>query len=216
MANQSLARLELIKDKSFLNISDASLDDELSMLLIAWTDWVEAYTGRQLVKAAITGEKHNGDGTKILTLDEYPFALADVSSVTIWDGSAHTAELTTQMEVVDDNTLIYPKLGASDPTYSNWPEHTDYNIRVTYSPGYDNSDWDSEAITTNFGVPADLEYAVAKLAALAWLEGRGSNEGRLGKSGILIGPQQIEIERFLKGLPPEIIDILKSYNKGGF
>lgn len=63
----------------------------------------------------------------------------------------------------------------------------------------------------SFAVPADLEQAVATIAAMLWLETRESGEGRLGKTGQVAADLVVTYERFEKGIPPEAMMILKQY-----
>ena len=67
------------------------------------------------------------------------------------------------------------------------------------------------ATNTLWAVPRDLEYALAKLAALTWLEGRGG-DGRLGVTSKTIDVAgNLSYEKFIIGISPDIKLILDQY-----
>jgi len=216
MALESLARLSVLKGKLLLNESEATFDNDLKLLLASATEAVERFCGRTLVRTTHTDERHTGDGTKELFPLEYP--ITTLTTVKIWATDSETFETETAdyYELVDERMIYYPKLGESDNSeYSCWPDGTPNNIKLTYVAGYDNTDWDSVLITDDFDVPADLEYAVAKIAALAWQEAVVS-EGRLGLSSVSIGGESMEIVRLEKGIPPDVLKVLMGYRRPSY
>jgi len=205
--------LSVVASNSFLKISGSAYDNDLKLLIEAASTEVESFCDRQLISAAITDELHTGRGTRVLFPLQWP--VTTLSSVSIWDGDAYTSESTAYVTILDEKGLYYPAIDQIDnATYSNWGD-TVNGIKITYTAGYDTTNWDTDAITTSFGVPNDLEWAVAMIAALKWLEGRAS-EGRMGKSGINVGEQTILIERFKKDYSPQVNNILRRYSRKGF
>lgn len=83
------------------------------------------------------------------------------------------------------------------------------NITNAFVDGTITASWSAASIADSlFDVPRDLEYAVAKLAALAWLEGKGG-DGRLGTGYKQIN--SIGSEGFIKGIPDEVKMVLDAY-----
>jgi len=147
----ALARLGLLK--AFLNLSGSVYDEALKAFLIGATAQAEAYTGRHLESATVSNEKHVGTGSRKLYPREYP--VTSLTSMTIWDGSAYTAETASYAEIIDGLTLYYPALDQeSNATYGAWPsglrgsgdEDDHYNIRLTYVAGYTTTGWASETV----------------------------------------------------------------------
>ena len=91
------------------------------------------------------------------------------------------------------------------------------NLKVTYQPGYDTSDWDTDAITTTFGdVPNDLEMAVVVIATKSYLDSK-KGDGRIGISSKSRGAESVSFvnEVFQRGLPDEAQEILDHYVMAG-
>lgn len=209
----ALARLSLLKSDALLDIDAATWDSELKALLAAATEQVHQSTDRILESTTHTDERHTGDSTNILYPKQYP--VTTLSSVSIWDTSTDTfvSESTAYFDVIDQAYLYYPKLGQeNNATYSLYPA-TPNGIKITYIAGYSTTSWATALITASFGVPADLEYVVALMAALKWLEGRGSSEARLGlKRMILNDGQEIIPDR----AQDAIEQILSTYRRPNF
>lgn len=72
--------------------------------------------------------------------------------------------------------------------------------------------WDTDTLAaTNFGVPADLEQAVARMAMLFWLEGKGG-DARIGVSSKTVDiAGAITYDKFLGKLPPDLIIVFNAY-----
>lgn len=214
-----LARLNVVKTQPLLGLAEATTtyDNALKFEIKAATRFVERLCDRQLVRATITDERYSGENEQELELREWP--VSSITSISIWDSSTETwdAVTSTHYEVIDQRRVLYPTFGKeSDAEYGSWPKGREYNIKATYVAGYDTTNWDNEdtgGVEDDFGVPTDLELAVAKLAVLQWFEGRGSKEGRLGKSGIDMGEQNLVIQRFQRGVPPEIMILLEQYRR---
>ena len=71
----------------------------------------------------------------------------------------------------------------------------------------------SFGITTpsGFDVPEDLEYAIAKLAALSLKDGTHEGAGRLGLNAIGFGEVSLKLDRGKDGLPDEIKWVFLNY-----
>ncbi|HSW65412.1 MAG TPA: hypothetical protein VLH56_19200 [Dissulfurispiraceae bacterium] len=214
----ALARLSLLKSKAFLNISAATYDTELEIILTAASKQVERYCDRTLELTTITDERHTGDLTKRLCPNQWP--INTISSVSFYYSDVWNAESTAYFEVIDDTMIYYPKLGQeSNSYYGAWPNQP-YAIKLTYSAGYATyigsgstyEDWSDMSLTDDFPVPEDLEYAVATIASLLWFAGRES-EGRLGKSRLIIGDQELILE---KDWPKEVKYVLSAYQRPRF
>lgn len=208
----ALARLTLLKDNLLLNEPTDGFDDSLKAALEVATAQAETFTNRTLEKTVYTDEFYTGDGEKVLYLLQWPVtALTDVK---IWDGTdSFDSETSTYYELINERYIYYPKLGQdANATYGAWPSGTLNNLKITYTAGYDTAGWDTKAITVAFPIPEDLEYAVAKMAALLWLEGKQS-EARLGVQSLSRGAESVTIERFVKGIPPEVKDVLMHYRR---
>jgi uncharacterized phiE125 gp8 family phage protein len=211
----ALARLSQLKSDLLLNESASTYDDALKALLTAASTFANKYCHRILESATYTDERYTGDGTKYLYPEQYP--VTTFTSAKIWDGTTETyvAETASYFEVLDQRKIKYPKLESeSDSEYTYWPTTAD-GIKLTYVAGYSTTSWDTAAITASFGVPADLEYAVAYLAALWWMESKQS-AGRLGITGINVGAESLVIERYEKGVPPVVAQTLNRYKKPGY
>ena len=215
----ALARLKLLKNASLLNETGSGNDAPMKQLLIVASKLVENFCSRSFESATIADEVHIGDNDRELFLNHYP--VSSVTSVKIWDGDgSFDAENSSYWELMESRYIRYPKLGQEgNASYGAWP--CDREIRITYVIGYATTHWDTADVPLGagqtFAVPADLEYAVAKIAAFMWLEGRGSNESRIGKSGITVGNQSIELESILRSLDdPDVRTILKEYKRSKF
>lgn len=214
----SLARLSLIKSAGFLNITGNDSDALLKELLAAATDFTENWCKRQLVSATVTDEMHKGSGRKEMFLEEWP--VTTLTSVSFWSGTANAfaSESTAYFSIIESMSLYYPALGQeSNASYGAFPISDAYNVKVTYVAGYDNTDWDTDALAdTDFAVPQDLEYGVAMIAALMFLEGRGSTQGRLGITGMEVGDMVTKFVKMEKGLTPVAEQMLMNYKRPAF
>jgi len=214
----ALGRLSVMKDDLLLNEPETTYDDSFKLLLEAATVEVNEYCNRRLESSTITDEYYSGDDRTLLYLNEEP--VTALSAVSIWDTGTETyvSESTSYMQLLKDERGIsfhvrYPKLGQEDDAeYGAWPIG-DENIKVTYIAGYITTSWDTLAMTASFGVPADLEWAVCTMAVLKWLEGKGASGGggRLGVKGVEVTGQEFLIQRFNKGMTPEVKTVLDGY-----
>lgn len=208
----ALARLSLLKSDAFLGISDTNSDNVLKALLAAATAAASSFTSRALESASYTDQLHQGTGTAYLWTREWP--VSTLTAVKIWDGTAYTAESSTYYELLDSRYIHYPKLTQQDnASYSAFPCGRD-TVALTYTAGYVVTNWDTEAITTDFsdsgGVPQDLEYAIAALAAYQY-----RRKGSTGIQSESYGPASVsyadqgDISR--TGIPNEIKAMLLPY-----
>lgn len=214
----ALARLSLLKSGGLLGIGNTDFDNVLKALLMSATKIAETYTGRQLESATVT-EYHTGDGGSRLYPRQYP--ITSVTSVSFWDGTdSYDAETSTYYTLVDSRYIQYPALGqSSSATFGNWTSTYENGIELVYVAGYVTTDWDTEAITTDFntspGVPADLEMAVARIAAIMWKDGTDSGESRLGVNTMTRPGGDMITETFERGIPRDVRLILDQYRRLG-
>jgi|GEM_PF-1328334 len=213
----ALARLELLKSKNYLKMTDGTLDSELKALLLEATARVEQETGRVLESTTHTDERHTGRDTNELYPHQWP--VTALGSVYIWNTTSETfvSESTAYFDVItppgDRSYIYYPKLGQDDNSeYTEYPT-TPNGIKITYTAGYVTTAWATAEITASFDVPADLERATAMLAMLAWLEGKGAGQARMGMKRTVIGEQQIIVDRPASGLVAEVEAILSCYRR---
>lgn len=77
--------------------------------------------------------------------------------------------------------------------------------------------WDTDTLAaTNFGVPDDLEQAVARIAMLFWLDGKGG-DARLGMSSKTVDiAGTVTYDKFLGQLPPDLITVFNAYKAARF
>jgi hypothetical protein len=218
----ALARLALLKSPAFLNISATTWDTELELLLASASKTVENYCDRHLELVSISEERHTGRTplTKRLVVNEWP--IQSITSVQFYYSDVWNSESTAYFEVIDECMIYYPKLGQeSSSYYGAWPNQP-YAIKISYTAGYATYigsgsaylDWTDMTLTDAFPVPKDLEYAVCSIAALMWLEGRGSSEGKRGKNSIVIGSgRDAQQLLYITGWPDEVNKILTAYQR---
>ena len=207
----ALARLKVLKSKPLLNISTETVDSELKLLLAATSSYVHSFCARVLESASYSDEYYSGDGSHTLYLTQWP--VTAVTTVKIWDGTdSYDTETATYYTLVDSRYLYYPAIGQeSNSTYSKWPDKRN-NIKITYTAGYATTSWATAAITDAFGVPADLEMAVARLTMLRWMDGLG-NEGRIGLQSLNPSGERETAQKFLTEMPYDIKMVLNSYRR---
>lgn len=205
---QSLARLSLLKSKLYLDMTSATkgddYDDVLKAVLVSVTGAVNNWLGRNL---CLETHEHiyNGAGTDKLFLRNVPIVMVD--SVKIWDGTEWDTQTATWYEI-EDEYLYYPAHGVTDSDYGEWPEGTN-NILVKYTAGYPCANFDNVVISDVWHVPADLEDAVCKIAALKWKE-----KDRLGiLSGSRAG-DSTSYEKYVQGWPADVLAVLHQYRRG--
>ncbi len=215
----SLARLSLLKSGVYLSLTGTGADNDLKNLLTAVSEQVETFCNRVLISTTHTDEFQTrlDFSPNILYPQEYP--VTSITSLEFWDTAtdAYVAETSTYYLLVtkkDSSYIQYPKLGqTANATFSQFPTGLN-EIQMTYVAGYLNTDWDTEAITASFGVPADLEKAVCQICQLAWSDGKGSGMGRLGITSINQGAEGLTKEMFQSGsFPDHIQTVLNKYRK---
>ena len=219
----ALARLSMLKSGSFLNESADTFDNDYKSLLEAASNWVARYCGRwdeennvnAFENNTYANERHTGDDTNKLFLNHLP--INSVAEVRLWDGvDSFDVESSDYYEVINKTYIYYPKLGeSSGATWANWKSTYANGIKVTYNAGYIVDGWSAKAITDEFGVPQDLEYAVASIAHVMRKLGAKSG-GRRGVSSMTVGPDAMAIEKFVQGLPEDALLILKNYKLVNF
>ena len=209
----ALARLKYLKSAALLNESSTEFDEVLKRLLAAETGFACKYTMRALEGATYTAEEYTGDGSNDLWPRQYP--VTAIGSVKLWDGNAWATLDATHYSVVDGRPIFYPiRTKEADAEYSHWPEPDcgKPNIQLTYTAGYDTTNWAAAAITDAFAVPAELEHAVATLAALRWMDSR-ADQGRLGIASMSKSVETIQVEKYERGVPLDVKLVLDEYRR---
>ncbi len=208
----SLARLSLLKSKAFLLITSTDIDDELIRLLEGTTDLVNQLTSRQLVRTQYTWERYTGDNSDTLYLRQWPVSV--VVTIKVWDGTDSFDVLDeTHYEVIDERYVQYPKLGQrTNAIYSGWLSSYKNGIQVTYMAGYNTTGSEVLNMLDSFPVPSALEYAVTKLAALAWTLGKKGGS-RLGLLSLAHGGTSIAVDKYEQGIPKDVMDVIMSYTR---
>ena len=136
--------IELSEFKAYLWITDTSQDTLLEILLNSANDFVESYIGRQIAEATYT-EYKDGDGQRIILLDNYP-----VNTITSFQVNKWTIE-TPEFEDIDANSYkLSPKIWQLFLTF--YKRRGFQNYKIVYNAWYD-------------PIPWDLKLATLKLAA---------------------------------------------------
>ncbi len=202
----ALGRLSVLKD--YLNIGNTNNDNTLKVYLKAATSVASNYTNRDYLEKPAAAIDEFYSPTDVLNSRLYlrNKPLNTVSAVVENYGktggndtiAAGDYELFSDLGVIrfDDSTLTPGFL----------------NVKVNYQPGYDTSDWDTDAVTATFGnVPEDLEFAVVRIAAKMWLDSK-KGDGRAGVKGKSRGQERINFsEMFADDFPKEAELILDGY-----
>jgi hypothetical protein len=210
-----LARLSVLKSPALLKITGTEDDNTLKLLISAATAEAQSpvHCARTLLSTVYVDELYRGDCSRELWPVNVP--VTAVTVLKIWDGSAFTALDPTHYSIVDGTYVLYPtREAAGSATYSGFPKDCEDNIKLSYTAGYDSTGWDTKSVTDSFGVPADLEYAVCVMAALRHLDSFGG-QARLGISSQTRGAEGFTTDRYERGLPPDVLEILAAYRRRG-
>ena len=220
-APESLARLNLLKSEAFLTLGAATYDDELKVLLACATMALETAIGRTLEQELHTDEEYSGTGGRKLYLKNWPVWAAGLS-VKLDDQTVGA----TLYRLVDERYLLYlsgstwettvTDVYIDEPYLYGWRKGLN-NLKVTYTSGYDLSNcWTCPAVepipaSYVWEVPRDVEYAVAEIAAIAWLKGVGKGRGRLGLTAMTRGVEGQGIVRYIDGFPDMAKAVIQEY-----
>jgi hypothetical protein len=198
----ALARLSLLKSQALLNESVTKYDQAFAALLVSASLVAHRFTARKLESGSYQ-EYYTGKNALKLYLNEYP--VLAVNEVKLWDGvDSYDVENAAYYQLIDKRYLQYPRLGQeSTATWSYWKACYLNGIWVSYIAGYITNNWNSAGLAQDFGVPYDLEYAVAKLAALMWKDGMVGGP-RLGVTTLAVGGESMGVEKYLTSLPHDI------------
>ena len=204
------ARLTLLKSAELLNDSTTDNDTIYKLALAQASDMADRVTGRLLERATYTNERYTGTGNDRLYLKNWP--VSALTAVKFWDeGSAtYVTETSTYYELIDERWIMYPADGQdSASTYGNFPRGK--RIKITYSAGYLTTSWADMLLTSTFGFPEDLEFAVAKLAAHLYLR-----KGIAGVAAESYGPSSVTYALQAKDIPDEVMNTLLGYQRVTF
>ncbi len=203
----ALARLSVLKD--YLNISSSSKDNTLKLQLKSATTIASNYTRRKYLEKPGSAIVEYYTPTDILNSRLY-LRNKPINSITsIIENYAKTGGDDT---ISSDDYDVFSSEGVVRFDGAN-PTVGFLNLKVTYHPGYDTSDWDTDAITTTFGdVPNDLEMVVIMIAAKLYLDSK-QGDGRVGITSKSRGGESIGFTNtaFEKGIPNEAAMILNHY-----
>lgn len=172
----ALARLSVLKD--YLKINDTSKDDTLKLLLGVATQMASKYTRRDYLEKPAAAIDEFYSPTQVLNSRLY---LRNKPLNTITSIIENYGKTGGDDTISSDDYEVFSSDGVvrfddASPTVGF------LNLKVTYQPGYDTSDWDTDAITVTFGnVPNDLEYAVTVIASKLFQDSK-QGEGRAGLS----------------------------------
>jgi len=169
----ALARLSVLKDH--LKISGAGNDDTLKLRIKMATELAQTITNRTQLERPSSAQAEFYSPSDILT-DRLYLRNKDIVSV---------SEVLEQFDIDGGDRVI----ASGDYTVFNDEGYIRFNkdstdpglgrMKITYTAGFDTTGWDTDAITTTFGVPEDLEYAVVVLSSKIWMDSKGG-DGRLG------------------------------------
>lgn len=202
----ALARLSVLKD--YLNISSTSNDNTLKLLLGAATTIAANYTNRDYLEKPGSAIDEFYSPTNVLNSRLYlrNKPLNSVSAVVENYGKTGGDDT-----ISSDDYDVFSSEGVIRFDGAN-PTPGFLNLKVNYQPGYDTSDWATDAITVTFGnVPNDLEYAVMRIAAKIYLDSK-KGEGRGGVTSKSRGAESIGFTtEFSQDLPKESMLVLDGY-----
>ena len=138
-STSSFTDLATVKPALGLAADDSTEDAKLTRLIVGISEAMRNYMGVNVLELAHVDELHNGQGTNILLLKEYPVLAASGVVVKVDD-----VVVTGTNYVVDNDTAIIQRKSGS-----NFPDGVG-NLKVTYVSG------------TADGVPQDLNLACVK------------------------------------------------------
>jgi len=218
----ALARLSLLKAPQFLNETAVTFDNDFKKLLETCSEIADQYTNRNLIRATYTDEVYTGDDTNMLFVNNWP--VTTLTTVKIFDGAdSFDTETATNYTLINNRWIQFPALGKEgSASFGRWPrlENQPGNIQLTYTGGYDDSDWDTEAITTGFNVfpgpPADLEYAIAAMALELWQKSRKDAKTTRGIQSETVAVQTVTMTTFNQFFSKDIIAMLNPYRNLSF
>ena len=199
----ALARLSVVKD--YLKISGSGKDDTLKLLLGVATQMASKYTRRDYLEKPSSAIDEFYSPTDVLNSRLY---LRNKPLNTIVENYAKTGGADT---ISSDDYDVFSAEGVVRFDGAS-PTTGFLNLKVNYQPGYDTSDWDTDAITVTFGnVPNDLEYAVAVIAAKLFNDSK-QGDGRAGLSSkSRAGESLAYTTEFDSSFPKEAQMILDNY-----
>jgi len=134
--------------KEYMKLSDAEYNANLNLiisLINSATRYIESFCGRRFKETIYTDELHDGDGTTILDLPNYPLT-AIASIYRTYDVGTDELYDSTYYKRYEDEGYVYRKAG--------WFKGKQ-NIKITYTAGYD-------------PIPADLEELCNAMVAFKY------------------------------------------------
>ena len=172
----ALARLSVVKD--YLKIGNTNKDNTLKLLLGVATQMASKYTRRDYLEKPGSAIDEFYSPTDVLNSRLY---LRNKPLNTISSIVENYAKTGGDDTISSDDYDVFSSDGVVRFDGAN-PTPGFLNLKVNYQPGYDTSDWDTDAITVTFGnVPNDLEYAVAVIAVKLFNDSK-QGDGRAGLS----------------------------------
>jgi len=151
--------------KTFLGITVASSDAILESLINQVSDFVEHYCNRTFVETTYTDEFYDGTGTDKLFLFNYPVSTTDTFTL---QGRAGTQNIDSFDEIDSEKYFIDYTTGILETTGWGFSERP-RKYRVTYTAGYAFKNNAAPLVTLESVNIGDLEFAVWKLVANAFL-----------------------------------------------
>lgn len=242
MSDVALARRSLLKSAALLNDSTTANDAVYSAVLLAATGLACDICGRILPKTIYTDELYRGNRTDKLWLTQFPVTAVsavkiwDGANYTVEDSAHYELVSISENGARIGRFLRYPVPGDMTSTYPYWPGDyrpmasgygaggfgglssmsaayiPEYNIKVSYTAGYDCTGWDSLDIDDAFAVPSSLEWVILQIAA--WLIKRSA---AANVDMIRQGPTMVKFNPITAGaLPAELTGALSAYCKVDF
>tara|TARA_R110002020_G_scaffold118950_6_gene271731 strand:+ start:1839 stop:2504 length:666 start_codon:yes stop_codon:yes gene_type:complete len=215
----ALARLSVLKEH--LNISTTSLDNTLKNYLKGATAVASRYTKRTMLERPSSAEAEYytvenmdvggyqslgfsfGVPTRLYLRNRFNTVVTSVINDYDKTGGDETIASGDYTVFLSEGVIRFNK----DNVSSGFK-----NVKVTYTAGYDTSDWDTDAVTTTFNdVPEDLEIAVLMIAAKMFLDSKKGDD-RQGLASKSRDGESISFSAiFEKGLPSISLMILDNY-----
>lgn len=206
----SYALVGLDNTKIFLGITDNSKDDVIRLMINMATDYIETQTGRRFISGVNTYEKHDGNGTDQIQLNNFPLITPpnvilevnnSVDNTDNWEvinADDYFVDTATGVITRTSSFLDFETAGDADEVLSEVRfSHGKDKYRATYTSGFAT-------------VPYDLQYACMTLVGQFYntKAGSGIKSESLGDHSITYQ----DITELTSGMKGGILeDVLSKY-----
>lgn len=162
----------------------------IRQLIYAFQGYAENYCPVKFQPTGVIDERHSGDNTRTLFLDNYP--ILDITKIDVY-GQYVIPERNLTAGITEGFILDF-KSGLCELTAQYQFLKGNQNVLISYTYGYDI-------------IPADL-----KMAALEWVSFKLRHKDSLGLKGEGLGPYKVEYDGSY--ISSNIKDVLDNYRRG--